>query len=79
MARHGSRGLSAEPEDDLLRDGCQSVPDFCRETGLGKSFVYEAMARGELPFVKRGRRRLIPRVAGRRWLAAGLVVGEGAR
>ena len=69
----------AEGPDDLLREGCMSVREFCRETGLSKSTVYGHMASGDLPFIKIGRRRLIPRVAGRRWLARSLVSGVGDR
>lgn len=35
------------------------IPDACRISGLSRSFIYEAMARGEIRSVKAGRRRLV--------------------
>ena len=37
-----------------------SVREAVSMSGLSRSFLYEAMSRGELPFIKKGRRRLIP-------------------
>lgn len=36
-----------------------SVREAVVMSGLSRSFLYEAMNRGELPFIKKGRRRLI--------------------
>jgi excisionase family DNA binding protein len=38
-----------------------SVADVCKETGLGRTQVYEQLAAGRLKAVKAGRRTLIPR------------------
>jgi excisionase family DNA binding protein len=53
--------------------GCRavSVVDAARRLGIGRSALYEAIARGEVASVRIGRRRLIPeaevaRVLGRR-------------
>ncbi len=64
-------GAEAEAEE-LLRDGALSVAEAETFTGLGKSELYQAMGAGELPYVQRGRRRLIPRRALAQWLAQGL-------
>jgi excisionase family DNA binding protein len=48
---------------DLLEEGAMGVPEAAEFTGLGRSDLYARMSRGELPFSKVGRRRLIPRRA----------------
>ena len=40
-----------------------SIPDAVIASGLSRSFLYRAMTRGELAFIKKGRRRLIPTTA----------------
>lgn len=40
-----------------------SIPDAVAASGLSRSFLYRAMTRGQLAFVKKGRRRLIPAAA----------------
>ena len=37
-----------------------SIPAAVAASGLSRSFLYRAMSRGELMFIKKGRRRLIP-------------------
>jgi excisionase family DNA binding protein len=37
-----------------------SVTEFCHLYGVGKTMAYAEMAAGHLPFVKKGKRRLIP-------------------
>jgi len=46
-----------------------SVSEATKLSGLSRSFLYEAMAAKELPFIKAGRRRLIAFDDLRRWLA----------
>lgn len=58
---------------DLLAGGCFSVTEAAKFAGLGRTSIYEAMDSGELPSLKRGRRRLIPKRALIAWLAEGLV------
>ncbi len=63
--------------DDLLAEGTVTVPGATREFGFGRSRLYEWMGNRTLPYSQVGSRRLIPRVALRRIVAAGLVgVGE---
>lgn len=61
--------------DELLAEGCVTVEGATREFGLGRTRLYEWMGRGELPYSQVGAKRLIPRVALRRLIAAGLVGG----
>lgn len=57
---------------ELLGDGVLSVGAASAFASLSRATLYEAMQRGELVYIKRGRRRLIPRRALVRWLAEGL-------
>jgi excisionase family DNA binding protein len=43
-----------------VADGCLAVEEATEFSGIGRSELYLRMERGELPFVKIGRRRLIP-------------------
>lgn len=52
-----------DPWRELLSDGSLRVPAAIRFSGLGRSALYEAMAKGTLPFFKVGAARLIPRLA----------------
>jgi len=46
-------------------------PDTAKQIGLSKNSIYEAAARGELPFVRRvGRRYLVSRAHLHAWLSA---------
>ena len=40
-----------------------SIQEAVVASGLSRSYLYEAMSRGELPFIKKGKRRLIPAAA----------------
>ena len=53
-----------ERELELVKDGAMTIEEAIRFAGVGRSFLYEAMARGELAYVKIGAARRIPR---RRW------------
>ena len=57
---------------ELLADGALSVAEAVRFASVSRATLYAAMSAGELVFVKRGRRRLIPKRALVAWLAAGL-------
>jgi excisionase family DNA binding protein len=46
---------------ELLSDGSMSVLDAAKFLGVGRSYLYNAMERGELRYVRLGRRRLIPK------------------
>jgi excisionase family DNA binding protein len=46
-----------------------SVAEFCHQYGIGKTMAYAEMSAGRLPFVKRGRRRLIPVDGAEAWAA----------
>ncbi len=46
-----------------------SVDDAVDMSGLGRSTIYAALSAGDLPSLKVGRRRLIPVVGLKAWLA----------
>ena len=59
----------------LLEDGALRIADAVAWSGIGRSRLYAAMARGDLPFVQHGSRRLIPKRGLRDYLA-NLLEGE---
>jgi excisionase family DNA binding protein len=61
---------------EALADGCLSLREAAYFSGVGRSTIYGAMESGALPFVKIGRRRLVPRRALVEWLASGLRGGQ---
>lgn len=63
----------AETPESLVADGAVTVRQAAAFTGLGKTALYDAMDAGRLAYLKVGKRRLIPRRALVKWLAAGLV------
>lgn len=60
----------------LVEEGAVTIPEAMRITGFGRTFLYEAMAKGELPYIKIGASRRIPRRALSLWLARGLMIGD---
>jgi excisionase family DNA binding protein len=48
---------------DLVEDGLLTLPEAQAFSRLSRSDLYARMERGELAYVKLGRRRLIPRRA----------------
>jgi excisionase family DNA binding protein len=65
-----------DDREQLCREGALSVPEAAAFLRLSRAELYRLMGDGELPYVQHGRRRLIPRVAAVRLLAAGLRGGE---
>lgn len=61
---HSSRGPPLNDDGPDLLD----IPTVCRRSGLGRSYVYEAIRRGELPARKYGRLTRILIADYRRWL-----------
>jgi|tagenome__1003787_1003787.scaffolds.fasta_scaffold20760758_1 excisionase family DNA binding protein len=61
MNAEESLGLAPQLANDLAAREGLSVQDACRVAGLGRSTIYEAIARGALKSRKCGRRRLILR------------------
>ncbi len=49
-----------EPSSDRL---VYSVAEAGALLGISRAFAYELVARGELPVIRLGRRRLVPKVA----------------
>ena len=50
-----------------------SIPEFAKLLGIGLNQAYEAAARKQIPAVKIGRRWLVPKKAGDRFLEEGEV------
>lgn len=65
-------------ETDDAQTISYSIRRACRISGLGKSKIYEAMSRGDLEFLKVGRRTLIEDAALRQFLAGHRVVKRRA-
>ena len=59
----GGAALGLQEEADLVADGLMTVQEAAGFLRLSRSTVYTIMDRGELPFVKLGRSRRIPRRA----------------
>jgi excisionase family DNA binding protein len=65
--------MDATEREKVVSEGSVTVPEGSRFTGIGRTFLYGLMARGELRYVKVGKRRLIPRSELVRLLADRLV------
>ena len=65
----GRRGSRNPPSDDDTLDALD-IPTVCRWSGLGRSFVYEAIRRGELRAKKFGRLTRVLRRDYENWLEA---------
>jgi excisionase family DNA binding protein len=48
---------------------CMSVPEAAKLLGISRNNAYELVKRGELPSIKLGKRKLIPKIALERKLA----------
>ncbi len=48
---------------DLLNEGLLNIKEASRFLGIGRSLVYDLMESQDLPYVKIGKARRIPRVA----------------
>jgi len=42
---------------------CMSVPEAAELLGISRNNAYELVKRGELPSIKLGKRKLVPRIA----------------
>jgi excisionase family DNA binding protein len=60
-------------DEGLLEDGVMTVPEGQEFSRLSRSALYALMERGELPYVKLGKRRMIPRRALIEMMRRGLV------
>ena len=66
--------------EELLRDGALEVNAACEFAGgISRAQLYREMQAGAIPYVLRGRRRMIPRRALTVWLARGLRGGNPDR
>jgi len=58
----------------MVSEGTVSAKDAASFTGFGKRTIYDAMRDGVLPYVSRGKRRVIPKKALLQFLADRLVL-----
>ncbi|MFO0848374.1 MAG: hypothetical protein U0871_07445 [Gemmataceae bacterium] len=65
--------------DEIFSDGAVDVRAASEFTGWGRTSLYAAMADGRLPFVRLGKRRLVPRRALVELLRANVVQSPPAR
>ncbi len=79
-ARAGSPPEIDVSESERAGDGLLlRVRDVCRLLDVGRSTVYELIARGELPVIRIGRLVRVPRPALEEWIVrntAGAAVGQ---
>jgi excisionase family DNA binding protein len=48
-------------DTDMARAATLSVPEAARLLGIGRNSAYDAVARGEIPSIRIGKRILVPR------------------
>ncbi|MBL8866607.1 MAG: helix-turn-helix domain-containing protein [Planctomycetia bacterium] len=58
---------------DLLADGSLTIDAITRQYGIGRSAIYDLMKEGKLPYSQATGRRLVPRRAVVKLLAAEMV------
>src|SRR5262249_48185348 len=61
LLEKSAMSTSAEKRENIVSDGSVSVTEAVRFTGMSRAWLYGAMERGELPFIKLGGARRIPR------------------
>jgi excisionase family DNA binding protein len=66
--------VNGSDRQSLVSEGLKTIREACEFTRLSRSDLYSRMERGEIPYVKLGRRRLIPHRALVELAATGLVV-----
>lgn len=62
--------------DEAVSDGAMRIIDAVIWSGVSRSQLYLAMSCGDLMFIKVGKRRLIPRLALRNYLASRIEEGD---
>jgi hypothetical protein len=62
--------------EELMRDGSVGVAAAVREFGVSRSMLYVWMQQGLLAYCQVGRKRVIPRRALTRVLAANMIGGQ---
>jgi excisionase family DNA binding protein len=71
MVNRRSRGGGLQGID-LENRWCVSVPEAAKMLGISRNFAYELIRQGKLPYVKFGKRILIPKTALEKMLAQGV-------
>lgn len=69
-------GAHMSESENLARDGALTIDQASEFCGVGRSLLYERMQSGSLAYSLIGRRRVIPRQALVKLIAAGVVGGQ---
>jgi hypothetical protein len=73
IMRATGKAPNVTPDDDILSEGSVTVAGATAEFGIGRTRLYSFMGSGELTYSQLGDRRLIPRKAIKKLIAAKLV------
>ena len=65
-------------DEAIVAEGSMGLPEFCAHTGLSRTHAYTLMDRGELRYLKIGKRRFVPRAEVTRLLREALVGGRSS-
>lgn len=64
---------------EVMRDGLMTIGEACEFLSVSRSFVYQLLDTGQLPFVKMGKSRRIPKRALTQYAAGNLQGGMELR
>jgi len=65
--------------EEIMKDGLMSIAETCEFLSVSRSFVYQLLDTGQLPFVKLGKARRIPKRAVTQYAAGNLQGGMELR
>ena len=69
----GLEALRKSGDDERL---VYTVTEAAERLGISRAFAYELVARGDLPVIRLGRRRLVPKVALAELVARGAIAQD---
>ena len=70
--------MTSTEKSEILKDGLQRVSDAAKFLGVSRSHIYSLMEQGELPYVKLGKSRRVPKQAVLNLAAGHLVISDRA-
>jgi excisionase family DNA binding protein len=59
----GGGGSRLHGELDIEKKWCLTIPEVADLLGISRNFAYELARRGEIPVIRFGKRKLVPRIA----------------
>jgi excisionase family DNA binding protein len=60
---NGGGGRNLHSHTDDIQKLCLTVPEVSKKLGISRNFGYELIKQKQLPFIRLGKRILIPRLA----------------